>query len=60
MLKDCRDQVSLVVGGASGMGRLAAQRWADAGGVVNVSLAILPLMLARRRGELVNFGSIAG
>ncbi len=30
---DARGKVALVVGGASGMGRLAAQRWADAGGV---------------------------
>ena len=30
------------------------------GGLVNVSLATLPLMLERRRGALVNFGSIAG
>jgi NAD(P)-dependent dehydrogenase (short-subunit alcohol dehydrogenase family) len=30
------------------------------GGVVNVSLAVLPLMLERRRGSLVNFASIAG
>jgi NAD(P)-dependent dehydrogenase (short-subunit alcohol dehydrogenase family) len=139
---DAQGKVCLVVGAASGMGRLAAQRWADAGGVVaaadqneaglketaaersnmhlrrievasrdevdalvawaeselgpiervynaaaiqptnllleqdpdeirrvmdvnygglvNVSLATLPPMLARRRGVLVNFGSIAG
>ena len=37
MLKDCRNQVSLVVGGASGIGRVAAQRWADAGGVAAVA-----------------------
>jgi NAD(P)-dependent dehydrogenase (short-subunit alcohol dehydrogenase family) len=37
MLKDCRNQVALVVGGASGMGRLAAQRWAEAGGVAAVA-----------------------
>jgi NAD(P)-dependent dehydrogenase (short-subunit alcohol dehydrogenase family) len=30
------------------------------GGLVNVSLAVLPAMLARGRGELVNFASIAG
>jgi NAD(P)-dependent dehydrogenase (short-subunit alcohol dehydrogenase family) len=30
------------------------------GGVVNVSLAVLPLMLERGRGALVNFASIAG
>lgn len=30
---DVRDRVAWVVGGASGMGRLAAQRWADAGGI---------------------------
>src|SRR5262245_65165 len=30
------------------------------GGLVNVSLAALPPMLARRRGVLVNFASIAG
>lgn len=28
-----RGEVALIVGGASGMGRLAAQRWADAGGI---------------------------
>ena len=30
------------------------------GGLVNVSLAVLPTMLARGRGELINFASIAG
>ncbi len=30
---DARGKVALIVGGASGMGRLAAQRWTDAGGV---------------------------
>jgi NAD(P)-dependent dehydrogenase (short-subunit alcohol dehydrogenase family) len=30
------------------------------GGLVNVSLAVLPRMLGRRRGVLVNFASIAG
>jgi len=30
------------------------------GGVVNVSIAVLPRMLERRRGSLVNFASIAG
>lgn len=29
-------------------------------GVVNVSMAVLPRMLGRRRGDLVNFASIAG
>ncbi len=29
---DTSGQVALVVGGGSGMGRLAAQRWAEAGG----------------------------
>ena len=31
---DAREKVCLVVGGASGMGRLAAQRWSRAGGTV--------------------------
>ena len=30
---DARGKVALVVGAASGMGRLAAQRWAEAGGI---------------------------
>lgn len=30
------------------------------GGTVNVTLAVLPGMLARRRGDLVNFASVAG
>jgi len=30
------------------------------GGVVNLAYAVLPRMLERRRGELVNFGSLAG
>lgn len=30
------------------------------GGLVNVSLAVLPAMLARGRGQLINFASIAG
>ncbi len=30
------------------------------GGVVNVSLAVLPRLLERRRGALINFASIAG
>lgn len=141
-VKDARGRVALVVGAASGMGRLAARRWAEAGGlacaadvdeaglaetakdlrnveprrldvtdaravadavatieatlgpiervynaaaiqptsilaeqdvseirrvmevnyggVVNVSLAALPAMLARGRGALINFSSIAG
>ena len=33
MATDVRGQVALVVGAASGMGRLAARRWAEAGGV---------------------------
>jgi NAD(P)-dependent dehydrogenase (short-subunit alcohol dehydrogenase family) len=139
---DVLGKVALVIGGASGMGRLAAQRWATAGGIaiavdvdeeglrgtahghsgvhtrtldvtdaagvsvlvkdvlaefgplervyngaaiqptnlllnqdlaeihrimninygglVNVSLAVLPSMLEHRRGSLINFGSIAG
>jgi len=139
---DIRGQLALVVGGGSGMGRLAAQRWSRAGGIavatdiddeglratadghdtihtrlldvtdavavealikdvaaehgalervynaaaiqptsllleqdleeihrvmrinygglVNVSLAALPLLLARQRGSLINFCSIAG
>ena len=30
------------------------------GGTVNVTMAVLPGMLARRRGDLVNFASVAG
>lgn len=33
-MKDARGRVALVVGAASGMGRLAARRWAEAGGLV--------------------------
>lgn len=142
MAGEGRDRIALVVGGASGMGRVAAQRWARSGGLavaadvneaglaetaagldnvktkhldvtnraevksvvkeiesefgpiervyngagiqptallleqdpdeidrvmainygglVNVSLVTLPLLLERRRGALVNFASIAG